>query len=171
MTANAKPQDALALLKEDHANVKALFQQFDELGERAYAAKKKLADRICLELTRHAIAEEEIFYPAVRDAADDSEDIIDEAIVEHASAKELIAQIADMEASDELFDAKVKVLSEQIEHHVKEEEKEMFAKAKQAGLDLLALGEEIAERKKEVGMDMIQPPQGSAGQAGDAARA
>ena len=92
--------------------------------------------------------EEEIFYPAVRKAIKD-DDMMDEALVEHASAKELIAQILDMAAGDDLFDAKVKVLSEQIEHHVREEEDEMFPKVRKTHLDLVALGEEMAARKEQ----------------------
>lgn len=111
---------------------------------------KKLAQKICLELTKHATAEEEIFYPAVRRASKENEDVIDEATVEHASAKELIAQIFAMEPSDDLYDAKVKVLSEQINHHVQEEEGDMFPKARDANLDLASLGEEIAARKAEI---------------------
>jgi hemerythrin superfamily protein len=145
-----EPQDAITLLTEDHEHVKALFEQYEALGDRANVSKQKLAIQICTELTKHATAEEEIFYPAVRAASKESEDLVDEATVEHASAKELIAQILSMDAGDELFDAKIKVLSEQIEHHVGEEEGEMFPKARKAKLDLMALGEEIARRKEEV---------------------
>lgn len=155
-TTTSEGMDAIELLTQDHDNVKALFQQFEEAGEKAYVSKKKLATRICLELTKHATAEEEIFYPAVRRAAGENEDLVDEALVEHASAKELIAQILTMEASDDLFDAKVKVLSEQIEHHVEEEEGEMFPKAKKAKLDLVALGEAIEARKAEVELPAVQ---------------
>ncbi|HEX8610769.1 MAG TPA: hemerythrin domain-containing protein [Telluria sp.] len=143
-------QDAIALLIEDHENVKQMFEQFEGLGDRAHATKKKLAMQICMELTKHATAEEEIFYPAVRAATKKNEDLVDEATVEHASAKDLIAQIMEMEATEELFDAKVKVLSEMIEHHVEEEENEMFPKAREAGLDLEALGQQIAERKAQI---------------------
>jgi hemerythrin superfamily protein len=146
----AEGVDAIELLTEDHENVKQLFEQYEALGERAHATKKKLATRICTELTKHATAEEEIFYPAVRAAGKDKEDLVDEAVVEHASAKDLIAQILDMEASDDLFDAKVKVLSELIEHHVQEEEGEMFPQARKAGLDLALLGQQIAERKAQI---------------------
>ena len=139
--------DAITLLTEDHENVKATFEQYEALGERAHVTKKRLATQICTELTKHATAEEEIFYPAVRAAGKDKEDLVDEAIVEHASAKDLIAQILDMEPTEELFDAKVKVLSELIDHHVQEEEGEMFPKARKAGLDLEQLGQQIAERK------------------------
>ena len=142
-------QDAITLLTEDHDRVKALFEQYEELGERAHVSKQKLALKICSELTKHATAEEEIFYPAVR-AATKADDIMDEAAVEHASAKDLIAQIISMEATDDLYDAKVKVLSELIEHHVQEEENEMFPKVRKSKLDLDALGAEIAARKEEV---------------------
>lgn len=155
MTAAAKQQDVLALLKQDHANVKAMFQQYEELGDRAFAGKKKLAEEICLELTRHATAEEEIFYPAVRAAARENEDLVDEATVEHASAKDLIAQIMEADPHDDLYDAKLKVLKEYILHHVKEEEGEIFPNAKRAGLDLVALGEQVAARKEEI--DFVPP--------------
>ncbi|MFB9245550.1 hemerythrin domain-containing protein [Massilia antarctica] len=150
MPGGQEAQDAIALLTEDHENVKQMFEQFEGLGDRAHATKKKLATQICTELTKHATAEEEIFYPAVRAATKSNEDLVDEATVEHASAKDLIAQIMEMEATEELFDAKVKVLSEMIEHHVEEEENEMFPKAREAGLDLEALGQQIAERKAQI---------------------
>ncbi|MES2161077.1 MAG: hemerythrin domain-containing protein [Pseudomonadota bacterium] len=143
------PQDAITLLTEDHEHVKSLFEQYEELGERAHATKQKLALQICTELTKHATAEEEIFYPAVR-AATKADDIMDEAAVEHASAKDLIAQIIAMESTDDLYDAKVKVLSELIDHHANEEETEMFPKARKARLDLDALGAQIAARKEQV---------------------
>ena len=146
----AEGVDAITLLTEDHENVKSMFEQYEALGERAHASKKKLATQICTELTKHATAEEEIFYPAVRAAGKDKEDMVDEATVEHASAKDLIAQILEMEPTEELFDAKVKVLSELIEHHVQEEEGEMFPKARDAGLDLDMLGQQIAERKAQI---------------------
>ena len=142
--------DAIDLLTQDHANVKALFEQYEGLGERAMVSKKKLADQICLELTKHATAEEELFYPPAREAIADGEDLVDEATVEHASAKDLIAQIQAMEADEELFDAKVKVLSELIEHHVREEEDEMFPKVRKSGLDLVAIGAAIEARKAEI---------------------
>ena len=144
--------DAIDLLTQDHRNVRDLFDQYEALSDRAFASKKKLAQKVCLELIKHATAEEEIFYPAVRQASKKNEDTIDEATVEHASAKELIAQILAMEPSEELYDAKVKVLSEQINHHVREEESEMFSKAREANLDLFALGAEIAARKAEVSL-------------------
>lgn len=155
-TGASETMDAVELLIKDHENVKSMFEQYEDLGDKAYAAKKKLATQICLELTKHATAEEEIFYPAVREAGGDTEDLVDEATVEHASAKDLIAQILSMEPSDELYDAKVKVLSEQIEHHVGEEEGEMFPKAKKAKLDLAALGEAIEARKAQVELPIAQ---------------
>lgn len=141
--------DALALLTNDHETVKALFEQFEGLSDRSKVNKKKIADRICMELTIHATVEEEIFYPAVREKIND-DDLMDEAVVEHASAKELIAQIRDMDPGDDLYDAKVKVLSEQIDHHVGEEEGDMFAKVRKAKIDLAALGEQMALRKEEL---------------------
>ncbi|MBB3118201.1 hemerythrin domain-containing protein [Pseudoduganella violacea] len=166
MSAAAKSQDVLSLLKQDHANVKAMFQQYEELGDRAFASKKKLAEEICLELTRHATAEEEVFYPAIRAAARENEDLIDEATVEHASAKELIAQIMEADPHDELYDAKLKVLSEYILHHVKEEEGEIFPSAKRAGLDLQALGQQVAARKEEIDFVPPRPLPGASPQRG-----
>lgn len=148
--------DAVELLTQDHDNVKALFEKYEATGEKAHATKKKLATQICLELTKHATAEEEIFYPAVRETGGDSEELVDEATVEHASVKDLITQILAMEPGDELYDAKIKVLSEQVEHHVEEEESEMFPKAKKAGLDLVALGAAIEARKAEVELPVAQ---------------
>ena len=156
-------KDAIALLKQDHANVKAMFQQFEALGDRAFATKKRLADKICLELTKHATAEEELFYPAVREAAADAEDLVDEATVEHATAKDLIAQIGAMDAHDELFDTTVKVLGEYIDHHVKEEEGEIFPQAKRAGLDLQTMAREIEARKEEIEFVPPRLPQARAG--------
>jgi hemerythrin superfamily protein len=149
-TKTNQAQDAIAMLTADHREVAAMFKQFEELGDRAKASKKKLADQICEALLLHATLEEEIFYPAVRDASKDTEDMVDEAVVEHAAAKDLIAQLQEMDPEDDLYDAKVKVLSEQIEHHVGEEEKEMFPKARKSGIDLAALGQEMAARKDEL---------------------
>ena len=141
--------DAIELLKADHEKVKDLFEKFEALSDRSKVNKKKIADQICLELTVHTQVEEEIFYPAIREPLKD-DDMMDEALVEHASAKDLIAQISEMDPGDELYDAKVKVLSEQIEHHVEEEEGEMFPKVRKAKVDLAALGEQMAARKEEL---------------------
>lgn len=141
--------DAITLLTEDHKKVKELFEKFEALSDRSKVNKKKIADQICLELTVHTQVEEEIFYPAVRGPIKD-DDMMDEAVVEHASAKELIAQISEMDPGDELYDAKVKVLSEQIDHHVGEEEGEMFPEVRKAKVDLEALGEQMTARKEEL---------------------
>jgi hemerythrin superfamily protein len=149
-----KPTDAIAMLTAEHREVKAMFEQYEGLGERAMASKKKIADQICNALTLHAAIEEEIFYPALRAASKEAADLLDEALVEHAGAKDLVAQLQEMDPEDELYDAKVKVLGEQIDHHVGEEEGEMFPKAKKAGLDLVALGNEMAMRKDELAATM-----------------
>lgn len=146
----AAGQDAIALLTAEHREVHEMFEQFEQLGDRAKASKEKLKEKICKALIAHTTIEEEIFYPAIRAKGEDAEDMVDEAIVEHASAKDLIQQLQEMQPDDDLYDAKVKVLGEQIDHHVEEEEKEMFAKAKKSGLDLMALGQEMALRKQEL---------------------
>jgi hemerythrin superfamily protein len=151
--AKAKRQkDACDLLDADHKAVKALFKDYESLAEsrsRSTSKKRQLADQICKELTVHATIEEEIFYPAVRKAIKDN-DLMNEATVEHASAKDLIAQIKGMEASDDLFDAKVTVLGEYIDHHVKEERTEMFTKARASKLDLVGLAAQLKQRKDEL---------------------
>ncbi|WP_213953849.1 MULTISPECIES: hemerythrin domain-containing protein [unclassified Variovorax] len=146
-----KKNDAVDFLDADHIAVKKLFQEFGKLAEaKAPAAKRKaLADEICRSLTVHTTIEEEIFYPAARAEVHD-EPMMDEATVEHASAKELIAQIEAMGADEPLFDAKVVVLGEQIDHHVKEEREEMFPKARASGMDLVELKEQLAARKQEL---------------------
>lgn len=145
-----RQQDAIALLTEDHQQVKKMFQQFEKLKDGQEDEKEALARKICAALTAHATVEEEILYPAVRAAIDD-EGLMDEADVEHAAAKELIAQIEAASATDDHYDAKVKVLGEQIDHHVKEEQGEMFPKARKAKIDLKVLGAQIEKRKKELG--------------------
>ena len=145
--AEAKPADAIKLLKADHKEVKTMFQQYEKLEDDA--EKQELADKICMALTVHAQIEEEIYYPAVRAAIDD-DDLLDEAEVEHASAKQLIAEIQALKAGDRLFDAKVTVLGEYIEHHVEEEEAEMFPESRDSDLDLKELGVQLAERKAEL---------------------
>jgi hemerythrin superfamily protein len=166
-----KSNDAIDLLKQDHKDVKAMFKQFEDLTDRSKSSKKKLADQICTALTVHTQIEEDIFYPAVRGAIKD-DDMMDEAVVEHAAAKDLIAQIQEMDAGDELYDAKVKVLSEQIEHHVKEEEGEMFPKVRKAKLDLEELGEAMSEAKMQAESmgPLMSKGGGEAGQAGRSAR-
>lgn len=143
--------DAIELLIADHRRVDKLFKEYDKLveNEGSYNEKESLAATICAELTIHTQVEEEIFYPASREVLDE-EDLVDEAIVEHASAKDLIEQLAAMAPDDDLYDAKVRVLSELIEHHVEEEEDEMFPKVKKAKLDTAALGPKLAERKQQL---------------------
>ena len=140
------PSDALALLRADHRTVQELFQQFEKT--RSDDRKKTLAEQICNELTIHAQIEEEIFYPAAREAIRE-EDLLDEATVEHQSAKDLIAQI-EGGSGDELWEAKVKVLGEYVNHHVKEEQNELFPQVKKTKLDLKALGEQLQARKMEL---------------------
>ena len=144
-------QDAFALLTADHKAVKALFKQFETLdqADETEGQKATLVEKICNELRIHAQLEEEIFYPAVRAAIDD-DDVMDEADVEHASAKDLIAQLQQMTPGDDHYDAKVTVLGGYIDHHVKEEEGEMFPKARKADIDGTALGEQLLVRKSQL---------------------
>ena len=151
-------QDAIALLRADHKKVSALYEQYE--SSRSAAKKKALVATICLELSVHAQVEEEIFYPAVKAALKDKE-LVPEAQVEHASLKELIAQVKDKEPDGEMFDARIKVMSEYTKHHVKEEQNEMFPKAKASRLDMNELGARIAARKAELMADpslMEAPP-------------
>jgi hemerythrin superfamily protein len=145
MAENGK-QNAIQLLTEDHRTVEGLFEKFESAG--GDTKKETIARQICLELKVHAMLEEEIFYPALRGKIDD--DDLDEALVEHDGAKMLINEIEAGSAGDDFFEAKVKVLKEQIEHHVKEEESEsnnLFSQARKADVDLDALGEQMAARK------------------------
>jgi hemerythrin-like domain-containing protein len=141
-----RPADALALLKDDHREVESLFSRFEKA--RGEAEKGRLGEKICNELDVHARIEEQLFYPAVREAISDDE-LMNEAEVEHASAKDLIGQIQASSPSDERYDALVKVLAEYVRPHVKEEEREMFPKARRSGVDLVELGEKLRERKRE----------------------
>jgi hemerythrin superfamily protein len=143
--------DAVTLLIADHKEVKQLFKSYDALvdADAGTEEKEALAEQICSMLTVHATVEEEIFYPAAREIVEE-QDLLDEAEVEHASAKDLIAQIQDMQPEEDLFDAKVKVLGEYIAHHVKEEEKELFPKVRRSKLDLQALGAEMLARKQQL---------------------
>jgi len=140
-------QDAIALLRADHRRVSALYAEYETT--RSTAKKKALVATICQELSIHAQVEEEIFYPAVKAALKDKE-LVPEATVEHATLKELIAQVKDKEPDGELFDAKIKVMSEYTKHHVKEEQNEMFPKAQKTKLDMEELGAQIAARKEEL---------------------
>lgn len=142
--------DAISVLMQDHKAVKKLFKEFESLKEEdSDEQKAEIVQQICAQLTIHAQIEEEIFYPAVRDAIDD-EDLMDEAEVEHEGAKDLISQLEIMEPGDAQYDAKVTVLGEYIAHHVAEEEGRMFPQVKKAKLDLKALGAALHERKEEL---------------------
>jgi hemerythrin superfamily protein len=149
----ARGNDAVALLKADHRQVEQWFAQFEKARDEQ--RKLELATSICNALKVHTTIEEEIFYPAFLEEAQD-EDIHHEAIVEHDGAKKLIAEIEASGPEDDFYDAKVKVLSEMIKHHVKEEEQPggMFAEARKSGMDLAALGEQLAARKAELEGDM-----------------
>ncbi|MEO7504781.1 MAG: hemerythrin domain-containing protein [Sphingomicrobium sp.] len=147
--ADTKTLDAVALLKADHRKVEELFAAYEKAS--GDGRKQSLAEEICKELTVHATIEEEIFYPACEGKVE--EDLLKEAYVEHDGAKVLIAEIEAGGPSDDYYDAKVSVLSEQIEHHVGEEEQRMeglFAQARKAGLDMDALGEQMAARKEQL---------------------
>lgn len=159
--------DAIKLLTADHREVKALFQQYQEMvdHEAEDQEKQEIAEQICLMLTVHAQIEEELFYPAAKEAIKEP-DLVNEANVEHASAKDLIAQIQESDPSDEMYDAKVKVLGEYIDHHVKEEESELFPQARKAKVDLAGLGEQLSERKQalmaEMGLGMEEEEEAAA---------
>jgi hypothetical protein len=153
--------DAVALLKADHRKVEGLFEKFENAKDAK--TKKALATEICTELSVHATIEEEIFYPACKEAVE--EDLRAEAYVEHDGAKVLIAELSGSDPQNEFYDAKMKVLSEEIKHHIKEEEKPgegFFAQARKGGIDMDALGDELAARKKELLADIkkngLPPP-------------
>ena len=145
----ADKMDAIAMLKADHRKVEELFEKFEKA--KSDSVKKALVEQICTELSVHATIEEEIFYPACNGQIE--EDLLEEAYVEHDGAKVMIAELMQSEPGADFYDAKVKVLSEEIKHHVKEEEKRaegMFAQAREAGLDMDALGEQMAVRKQQL---------------------
>ncbi|MDM0107052.1 hemerythrin domain-containing protein [Variovorax sp. J22R24] len=157
-TSKRAAPDACSLLDADHRKVKKMFGDYETLtkSRAASAAQKKreLANEICMELTVHAQIEEEIFYPALREAIKET-DLLDEAEVEHSTVKDLISQLEGATDADDMFDAKVKVLGEYIDHHVKEERNEIFVKARAAkGLDLVAMRERLAARKEELMEEM-----------------
>jgi hemerythrin superfamily protein len=156
-TASSGP-DAVALLKADHRAVAKLFGQFEKAkdGER----KKALAEKICLELRVHMQIEEEIFYPVSREFLK-NDDIVDEAVVEHAAARDLMDEIEAMQPGEDLYDAKMTVLEEQIEHHVEEEEEDYFPKVKKTKMDLNAVGARVAARKQQL-MAKMDKSQGKA---------
>ncbi|GAA0644587.1 hemerythrin domain-containing protein [Sphingomonas ursincola] len=147
--AQKESRDALQMLADDHRTVEALFEKYD--NARGEAAQQKIVQQICQELTIHAMIEEQVFYPAIREAVDD--DMMDEAQVEHDSAKMLILSLQQGTPSDAYYDAKVSVLKEQVEHHVYEEERQrgsIFAQVRKAEIDLVALGGQMAELKQRL---------------------
>jgi len=146
-TTEPKPKEAITLLRADHKLVSTLFEEYEKT--RSNSKKKALVSQICTELSVHAQIEEEIFYPAVKQALKDKE-LIPEATVEHATLKDLIAQVEGVEPDGEMFDAKIKVMSEYVKHHVKEEQNEIFPKAKHTNLNMVELGAQLAERKAEL---------------------
>ena len=139
---------ASALLKEDHQRVLGMFKEYEALKSGDEKRRRALAGNICTELKIHAEIEEAIFYPALREAAADKKSLLDEAEVEHASAKQLIREIESMQPGDELYDAKIKVLGEYVRHHIQEEEKQMFPVAAKAGVDTADIADELLERKE-----------------------
>jgi hemerythrin superfamily protein len=143
--------DAIALLEGDHREVEQLFDQYE--AAESNGDKARIAEQICLALKVHAQIEEELFYPTAREKTGDA-DLVDEAIVEHMGAKSLIAQIEAMTPGQPLYDAKVKVLGEQIRHHVEEEETELFPEVRQTRMDLDALGARLAARKADL-LDLL----------------
>ena len=153
---SATAVDPIKLLSDDHKEVHGLFQKYKKLADKEADADERqpLAEQICLMLSIHATIEEEIFYPAAYAAGVDAA-LLDEAEVEHASCKELIAQIRSMDADDDLYDAKLTVLSEYIEHHVKEEEGELFPKCRKSSMDLPTLGTQMSERKEALMSEMM----------------
>lgn len=149
MARQPQPRDALQMLADDHRTVETLFEKFD--NARSNSAKQKIVRQICEELTIHAMIEEKVFYPAIRDAVEN--DMLDEAQVEHDSAKTLILSLFEAEPGDEYYEAKVSVLKEQVEHHVYEEERQrgsMFSLVRKADLDLAAIGAEMAKLKQRL---------------------
>jgi hemerythrin superfamily protein len=149
---SADKTDVISLLMEDHKKVKKMFKDFENMKDSGSADElSELVENICSELTVHAEAEEAIFYPAVRAEIDDT-DLVDEAEVEHGELKELVSHLQSMTADDPKYKATVKVLAEYVEHHVKEEEGEIFPRVKKAKMDIDALGEEVANFKKSSGM-------------------
>jgi len=146
--------NALELLEQDYRQVEEWFDEYDELADDQ-GRKGEFAEKLCLALKVHTQIEEEIFYPQAREATKDK-DLLDEAVVEHATVKNLIREIEDMEVGEELYDAKIRVLGEMVKQHVKEEEEELFPEVESAEMDLDALGKELGERKDELMSKMAE---------------
>ena len=146
-------RNAFDVLEEDHREVEEWFDEYDELKDSDEDRKADLAEKICRALKVHAQIEEEIFYPQAREASQDN-DLLDEALVEHATVKNLIGVIEAMEVGEELYDAKIRVLGEMVKQHIKEEEEELFPELQSTKMDLDAVGRELAERKQELMAEM-----------------
>ena len=166
-------KDAIQVLEEDHVKVEKAFEQFEKLGEEDSEQKQQIVSMVLSDLKVHTVIEEELFYPRLLEAMsddDDVEDLLDEAEVEHTSAKEMIAQIEAMDPEERLYDAKFTVLCEYVKHHVKEERNEIFPKAKKADLDLDAIGEELENRKMELKQMLADEEAGMSARKGSGGR-
>jgi hemerythrin superfamily protein len=142
--------DAITVLKNDHKNVEELFKKFEQAGDRAFKTKRRLVDEIITELSIHAAIEEQVFYPATREAREENEEMVLEALEEHHLAKLSLSELEKLDPADERFTPKVTVLIESVRHHIKEEEGEMFPKVRKAMKpeQLKALGGQLEEAKK-----------------------
>ncbi|MDB5761294.1 MAG: hemerythrin protein [Herminiimonas sp.] len=155
--ADSSASDIIDILIEDHKKVSQLFAEFQTIKDRADdAAKQTLVEITCTELVIHSQVEEEFLYPALRDAFDET-DLIDEAQVEHTMARQLISELESMQAGDELYDAKFKVLGEYVKHHIEEEQNRIFPKLKSTALDLETLGKDIRQRRDELRSEFGMP--------------
>jgi hemerythrin superfamily protein len=141
-------QDAVSLLEEDHMEVRALFTKFQEYVGKSGDEKEKCIQDICVELTVHTVAEEDVFYPAIRRLVDGMDDLVEESLDEHAGVKDLIEEIQTMGMDDGL-DERMADLADMVEDHVQKEEEEMFPKVRESGIDLFALGKQLAKRKAD----------------------
>jgi len=150
-----RSNDAIALLKADHRAVEKLFGDYEK-AKADEGRKQQIAQQICMALKVHTQIEEELFYPTSREFLKD-DDIVNEAVVEHQAAKDLIEQIEALSPSDEMYDAKITVLQEQIEHHVEEEEKELFPQVQKSDMDLKGIGQQLKSRKEELMGGMMAP--------------
>jgi len=152
--------DAIVLLKEDHKTVEKLFKEFEKAGDRAFATKRRIVDRVIEELTVHTVIEEEVFYPAAREAAPGTADHVLESVEEHHVVVWMLAELAGLDPQDERFDAKMTVLMENVRHHVEEEERDWFPEVRKAmGRNrLLELGERLERAKEGATRDPLKVP-------------
>src|SRR6185436_16208194 len=167
-------KNAIQVLEEDHVKVEKAFEQFEKLGDEDSEQKQQIVSTVLSDLKVHTVIEEELFYPpllqALKGNDDEIEDLLDEAEVEHTSAKELIAQIQAMDPEERLYDAKFTVLCEYVKHHVKEERNEIFPKAKRSDLDLDAIGEQLENRKMELKQMLADEEAGMSARKGSGGR-